>query len=405
MRSVAAALLLALAAPTESPLGSAEYHPTPERPFGWRGDGTGRYPGATPVTEWSLTKNVRWSATVGRGYSSPILTDTRVLVTSEPDLLVCLDRATGKELWRLETKSTDLADAKARATAEAYKRKDTGLAAATPITDGSTVYVVFANGIVRAVDLAGKPRWIAFIDADQNTAYGRAASPAIVAGRLIVHMTHLYAFDLASGRQLWANTDAKCTYGTPAGVKIGGVDVIVTSAGDVVRADDGKGLNSGVGPAFHTSPLALDGLLYFGDRQVRAVRLDATFKDKDLWSGEMPADVFGSPLLHEGLLFSATGKGEFFAFDTAGKPVIEARMLFGDEAAADTVYSSVTLAGRHLFLNSNLGEVVVLEATREAKLVARNKLKDGSGSTPVFSGTDLFLRDGEMVICIGGKQR
>ncbi len=367
--------------------------------FGWRGDGSGRFPDATPPTEWSTTKNVRWSAAVGRSYSSPILTDACVIVASEPNLLICLDRADGKERWRLETKPSDLSDGTARATAERYKPKEIGLTTATPFTDGATVYAVFANGIVRAVDLSGKPKWIAFIDAEQNTSYGRSASPVIVGGKLIVHMTHLYAFDPATGKQLWVNTEARCTYGTPAGFK----DAIVTSGGDVVRGADGKGLNSGVGPAFHTSPVVQDGLLYFGDREVRAVRLDAAFKDRDEWSGQLPSDVFGSPLLHEGLLFTVSGGGELFAFDAQGKPVIEARELFGDEAGKEAVYASLALAGKHLFLASTMGEVVVLEATREARLVARNKLKDGTGSAPVFSGCEMFLRDGETLFCIGGR--
>src|SRR5258706_1927959 len=46
--------LIGLAAVAAEPaLGSAEFRPTLERPFGWRGDGTGRYPGATPPVSWS----------------------------------------------------------------------------------------------------------------------------------------------------------------------------------------------------------------------------------------------------------------------------------------------------------------------------------------------------------------
>ena len=30
------------------PLGSRDFCPSPERPFGWRGDGNGRYPAAGP---------------------------------------------------------------------------------------------------------------------------------------------------------------------------------------------------------------------------------------------------------------------------------------------------------------------------------------------------------------------
>ena len=36
----------------EAQLGSPEFQPTPEHPLGWRGDGSGRYPAATPPSEW-----------------------------------------------------------------------------------------------------------------------------------------------------------------------------------------------------------------------------------------------------------------------------------------------------------------------------------------------------------------
>lgn len=354
--------------------------------FGFRGDGTGRYPDATPVVEWSATKNVKWTATVGRSYSSPILTEACVIVLAEPNNLICLDRTTGKERWRVELKLIP-----------EYKAKDTGLTAATPITDGKSVYAVLANGTVQAVGLDGTVRWTAHIDALQNTTYGRSASPILAGGKLVVHMTNLYAFDIGTGKQEWVNAEARCNYGSPAVHQ----DVIVTCAGDVVRLTDGKGLNSGVGPAYHTTPVEKDGVFYFGDKKIFAIRLDPDGKDKEVWKGEMTADTFGSPLLHDGLLFTSTGKGELFAFDGTGKAVIEGRPLFGDETPVETVYSSVTLAGKYLFVGSNLGEMVVLEATRDAKLVGRNKLKDGSGSSPVFRGSDLYLRDGDKLYCIG----
>src|SRR5262245_9567628 len=34
-------------------LGSPDFKPAPDRPVGWRGDWTGRFPGATPPMEWS----------------------------------------------------------------------------------------------------------------------------------------------------------------------------------------------------------------------------------------------------------------------------------------------------------------------------------------------------------------
>jgi quercetin dioxygenase-like cupin family protein len=59
-----------------------------------------------------------------------------------------------------------------------------------------------------------------------------------------------------------------------------------------------------------------DGLVYFGEKDVRAIRLGAEFKDESVWNSEIPVEVFGSPVLHDGILFTVASKGELFAFDT-----------------------------------------------------------------------------------------
>ena len=79
--------------------GAADYHPSPEHPAGWRGDGTGQYASATPPTKWSATQNILWKTEVGTGSSAPVLANNRIFVTAEPHHLVCVDAASGKELW------------------------------------------------------------------------------------------------------------------------------------------------------------------------------------------------------------------------------------------------------------------------------------------------------------------
>ena len=365
----------------ESPLGSPEF----KGPFGFRGDGSGRFLAATPPLEWSETKNLRWKVEVGAGYASPVLAGPLVIAVSEPNLVTAVNRD-GQVVWTHAVK--------AEGPAAEYKPKDTGLAAATPVTDGTRIYAVFANGMLRALGLDGTPAWTAYIDAPQNTAYGRSASPVLAGGKLIVHMTHLYALDPATGKRLWVNEESRCAYGTPAVLK----DLLVTPAGDVVRLEDGKTVNSQLSNSAHASPAVVDGTIYFGEKDVRALRLGADFKDSSLWNAELAGEVFGSPLVHEGRLYAVTDKGHLFAFEQ-GKVLIEGRELF-EEAGADLVYSSLTLAGKHLFLQANDGTTLVLEATKEAKVVARNKLKDGSGSAPIFSGRDLFLRDGSKLVRI-----
>src|SRR5450432_1283083 len=106
-----------MATANEPPLGSNDFTPSLERPFGWRGDGSGRFLGATPPTVWSMAKNLRWSTPVGSAYSSAILTDKRVFVASEPNHLICIDREGGKVRWKIEVKPDSLADEKSRAAA------------------------------------------------------------------------------------------------------------------------------------------------------------------------------------------------------------------------------------------------------------------------------------------------
>jgi outer membrane protein assembly factor BamB len=405
--SFALIVLSGAAFAAEPSLGSADFTPSPDRPFGWRGDGTGRFVAADPPTMWSA-KNVRWSAAVGQSYSSPILTAKLIIVASEPNHLIAVNRADGKVLWKTEIKPADLADEKSRKAAAEYElpKDGAGMMAATPLTDGKSVYAVLANGVVAAIDMDGKRQWTTYIDAEQSTGYGRSASPLLAAGKLIVHMTNLYAFDPATGKQLWANMDAASKYGTPAAVKVDGEEIIVTPAGDAVRAVDGKSVASDLGSSPHTSPVVHDSVVMLGEATLSALRFDAKFKATELWSGSIGDEVIGSPVLHQGMVFTATAKGMLFAFATNGKgdqpPAIEARPLFGKaEGNAPLVYASITLAGKHLFLAANHGDVVVLEATREAKHVSRQRLGSGSGASPIFSGKEMFLRDGAKLLCIG----
>src|SRR5262245_43176282 len=94
--------------PPNAPLGSTKFTPTPDRPLGWRGDGTGRYPGATPPTQWERRKagggygarGILWAAPMPNGgVSCPIIVGNRIFVTAEPADLICLDKASGQILW------------------------------------------------------------------------------------------------------------------------------------------------------------------------------------------------------------------------------------------------------------------------------------------------------------------
>jgi len=124
----AAAPLPAAQRPRGPPLGHRDFYPSPERPVGWRGDGTAAFPGATPVEQWqegaveqvTLSRvilgkekkqrftvfkdaqkdNIVWKRELpGFSNSQPIVVGDRVVATADPSFPLCLDAATGKVLW------------------------------------------------------------------------------------------------------------------------------------------------------------------------------------------------------------------------------------------------------------------------------------------------------------------
>ncbi len=114
--------------PTDVPLGHKDFYPSPDRPVGFRGDGNGWFPGATPVSTWQegtpvrkskevtrrgrprkmdywefsdeTSKNIVWKVAMPAwANTQPIVVGDRVFTYGEPDMLICVDAYSGKVLW------------------------------------------------------------------------------------------------------------------------------------------------------------------------------------------------------------------------------------------------------------------------------------------------------------------
>ncbi|MEI6705110.1 MAG: PQQ-binding-like beta-propeller repeat protein, partial [Deltaproteobacteria bacterium] len=100
-----------LAAADPVPLGHPDFYPSPERPVGWRGDRTGAFPGATPVTTWNSKTgaNIVWKSRMpSPSWGQPIVVGEKVFTTSDPNLLICVNVHDGKILWQKEVDHTTL---------------------------------------------------------------------------------------------------------------------------------------------------------------------------------------------------------------------------------------------------------------------------------------------------------
>lgn len=429
---------------------------------GWRGDGTGRYPDARPPLTWSKDSNVVWKTKLpGWSNASPLILGDRLYVCSEPATLLCVSLKDGAILWsrtntyldvlpateigkvkadRARTdelrarmkplreesrrlgaelkKTPDNAELKAKAGAlktqlgalEAELKKSAtyadpavheinGFSSPTPTTDGTSVYVVFGNGVAASYDPEGTRRWARLIE-KPTQGWGHSASPLFVDGKLIVHITKVTALDPSTGSTLW-QTDSSQAWGSEMAARIGDVAVVITPGGDFIRASDGRKLAEKVSVLTYCAPVINDGIVYFIQNGGKAVRLPAsvgdTFTPEVLWVTKPKDDrYYASPVVLDGLIYTVTQAGVWSVIDAAdGKIVYEQKLGLGS-----TCYPSVTLAGGVLFVSSDNGKTVVVQPGREYKELARNAFEPFR-SSPVFVGTRAYVRGLQHLWCLG----
>lgn len=187
-------------------------------PGGWgrfRGpNGSGLSESTKLPTEFGPDKNVIWKTALPFGHSSPALTRDRIFLTAlRGDELVtfCLDRATGKILWERVAP---------RPRTEKLDNRN-GPAGPTPATDGTNVYVFFADFGMLSYDMDGKERWRVPLGPFNNI-YGMGASPVLVGDMVVLACdqstdSFVIAFSQKDGKVRWrtARPEARSGHSTP----------------------------------------------------------------------------------------------------------------------------------------------------------------------------------------------
>lgn len=399
MRTIAVLLVLIGAAPSGA-----------SRVVGWRNDGSGRFPLATPPIEWSETKNVLWTTKIGPNkYSSPIVVDGKVFLVADPAWLFCVNAADGAVLWQ---KSNDFADLPEKVEGK-RPPGDAGNTTPTPVSDGRFVYAVFGTGIVACYDLKGERQWIRHFDLKPATEYGRAASPALVGGKLLVTLSHLIALDARTGEEAWRNKAVPECYGTPIVATVAGLEVAAMPSGQIVRVQDGTILASDLGGLKFGSPIVEDGTVYLMQTGSSAQRFAASTADKweakQTWDQELEGTYYASPLLDKGLIYAVANESKFTIVDAKDGKIVDAQEFESRDASGALpdlpphMYPSPVLAGKYLFLFNDAGEALVLEPGRAYKELKRNHLGKGHGGTPFFDGHRIYIRSVQNLYCVGEK--
>ena len=434
----------------------------------WRGPlAIGIAPNANPATTWSETEHIRWKVKIpGRGSATPIIWDNRIFVETaiatgrqegaaagptptraetpeagpnrsagQPPqgrgpggrggggfqapkptevyqfVVLCLDRASGKELWRQV--------AREEVPHEGHHRTDGTFASSSPVTDGERVYAYFGSRGVHCYDFEGKLQWSRDLGKMNIVmSFGEGCSPALAGETLIINWDHqgdscIYGLDKRTGKTLWKQArDEKTSWATPLVVEQDGKTQVVVCASGKIRSYDpatGKviwecaGLTRNVIP----SPVVGQGLLFatsgYQGNALLALRLDRTGdltgSDAIVWSYRQNTPYVPSPLFYEGRLY-------FFANNNATLSCLEAktgRVLFSGEKLAQLqgVYASPVAAAGRIYVVGRNGATAVLKASDKLEVLATNRLDEQTDASPVLVGKDLFLRGRDYLYCVG----
>jgi len=374
-------------------------------------------PAQSPAA-WPSTYARVWKVEIGEGYSSPVLSGSRVFVHSRKDpqeLVTALDAKTGAVLWQGEYA--------AAFNKNGYAVKMGKGPNATPLVAGGRVFTLGASGHVHAWDEAtGKQVWSKDFSSRVDTSKlfcGTAASPTLVSGAVIVqigsdvHGGSIVALDPATGAVKWEWKGDGPGYATPISFETGGTRHLVTLTNKAI-----VGVNAATGALLWSTPFPDEwmenivtpvwtgsALIVSGIRQgTHAYRLalaGGKWTATPMWKNADVTMYMSTPVVADGVVYglSAKRKGQFVALDAA-----TGALKWATEGR-EGEHASLWLTPQHVAFLSNTGALVVARRSGDSFQLEK-KYEVAASETwarPVVAGGDLIVRDATSVNRLTGK--
>lgn len=414
-----AAFAIAISAQDGTPRQDAEIRMIPVSGEGarywprWRGpSGQGLVNGTGYPDTWSATENVLWKRPVGgRGNSSPIVWDDRILLTTAYDggrrlSLLSFQRSDGALQWESFAPNGSALPT----------HQKNGHASATPVTDGERIYVSFGNRGLVAFNMDGEILW--HQDLGQMEAYhGTAGSPLLYKDRIILYQdqyqdSFVAAFDASTGRPLWrTRRDARVGWGTPIAIRVIDHDEIIVHSQRRVQAydpDTGKELWSCNGNLYEVipTPVVGYGMVFCSSGRAGptlAIRPGGRGDVTDshlVWSSPRGSPFVPSPILYGEYLYMVNDMASIVTCLEAstGRSLWQGRL--GVPRREGFSASPVAVDGKVFFTN-DVGETFVLRAGSRFDLLHVNDLGETTLASPALVDGRWYFRTARNLIAIG----
>lgn len=364
--------------------------------------------GQSPPLEWDSQTNVVWRFPIrGRGHSSAVVVADRVFLTTadhktNEQVLLCLNRVTGKLIWEAVVHSGGLPDSTEK---KASGNERSSFASSTVACDGSLVFVNFLSNkavFTTAIDMEGNEVWQTKI-CDYVIHQGYGSSPSIYKDLVIVSADNkgggkIAAMDKATGETRWTrDRPSKPNYPSPAILNVAGKDQLLFTGCDLVTSLDpltGKELWEIEGATTEcVTSTVTDGTHIFTSGGYPKNHMSAVVADgsgKVAWENSVRTYV-PSMLVKGNRLFAVLDAGVATCWNShTGEEIWKGRL-------GGTFSSSPVLVNDRIYVTNEEGITSIFSAEAdEFTRLGSNKLGESVFATPVICGSRIYLRAAEV---------
>lgn len=380
---------------------------------GWRGpNGDGTSVETSLPVKWDSVTNVAWKVTVpGSGYSSPVVYNERLFITSalqntQEKVLLCYDNRNGKLLWQRTVVKSPFEK----------KHDNNSHASGTPATDGKMIFVSFLDGnnvMVAAFDFAGKQIWVQKPGTFESP-HGYSCSPVLFEDKVIINGSSqkdpfVAALSKSDGKVIWKINHERPShsFSTPIIRKIAGKNQLIFCGNREIASynpADGSKYWFVTGPSedFCSSPVYNEktGLILVSSawpqRTLVAIKPDGkgdVTNSHVVWQTREGAYYVPSPVYKDNLLFTTMTTGKLHCIDAGtGKTIWTEDM--GPQ------YSSPVIAGGLVYMPKDDGVITIIKPGLKYESIARNAIGEKMFASPAISKGRIYLRGFQHLYCI-----
>lgn len=372
--------------------------------------------------QWSASQNVAWKQAIpGRGWSSPVLVNGRLYLTSavgdggEQSMslrALCLEESSGKVLWNIALFGQE------QSSSPRIHNKNSH-ASPTPIVADGRVYVHFGHQGTACLDLEGKILW-KNSELSYPPVHGNGGSPILVGNKLVFSCDggsdpFIVALDKSTGKVIWKTprvTHAKKTFSfsTPLLITVKGKQQIISPGSGAVCAfdpDTGKELwraRYGEGYSVVPRPVFGHGMIFIGtgydQATVMAIRVDGSGDVTDThvaWTMKKGAPNTPSLLLVGDELYMVSDGGIASCVDA------KTGTTHWQERVGGNYSSSPLYANGRIYFQNEEGIGVIVKAGKTFEKLFSNDLAERTLASYAAAGDALYIRTAEHLYKIKGN--